>query len=156
MWWQRKVKLLIEPFWNWNGFILLLQKYPYESINRTILELKHVTNKSLPNSIITINRTILELKLHRTRRIIRSLKQLLIEPFWNWNWRSEGRERSTHGLLIEPFWNWNVRIGISVNGLSSINRTILELKLCAWFNSDSLTSLLIEPFWNWNVNSPCT
>ena len=77
--------------------------------------------------------------------------RLLIEPYWNWNNRSNILIHPANFLLIEPYWNWNLLWSTMGLNLSyTFNRTILELKSMADVEKLQIETLLIEPYWNWN------
>jgi len=107
--------------------ITLFTKIFNISLNRTILELKHVDRVREDIKNLPLNRTILELK-QRLRKLLDDYSLLSIAPFWNWNEAKDLVGNGKGRLSIAPFWNWNswaVSRGLS---FWSLNRTILELK----------------------------
>ena len=100
-------ELLIEPYWNWNTIVTASSSVKKLSFNRTILELKLQHHLLWLCSAIAFNRTILELK-HRYQHQELLYLNLLIEPYWNWNFITKGFFFDKRTLLIEPYWNWNI------------------------------------------------
>ena len=107
-------------------------------INRTFMELKPFSIKSIHNLIRCINRTFMELKRRwrchdngRTTSINRTFMELkrssaragrakssvLIEPLWNWNNMTRRKRTKRTFVLIEPLWNWNGIISQMGNGI---------------------------------------
>ena len=103
--WLMYLLVIIEPFWNWNSFwrLRLLQLM---SNNWTILELKHGMQKLQQAHENGNNWTILELKLYFCRQ---DLFHLLSN---NWTILElkhdyELSKTELRWVIIEPFWNWN-------------------------------------------------
>ena len=101
----RKVRVLIEPLWNWNGmknetdatkpglnrtFMELkpekggTQLVVYHSLNRTFMELKLYKGGFVEPYVACLNRTFMELKQEEWKWSL-FLGIVLIEPLWNWN-----------------------------------------------------------------------
>ena len=99
-------KLSIAPFWNWNPIPSFFQYSIFD------LSIAPFWNWNYWYFFCIFNKGILS-----------------IAPFWNWNVATPLRPALGGNLSIAPFWNWNSSATYLLSGFSSLNRTILELKL---------------------------
>ena len=127
--WCIRLRLLIEPMWNWNlnpdrnarfwDFLLI---EPMWNWNLCLCGLIDCSYLLLIEPMWNWNCVILS-PLHHVGK-------LLIEPMWNWNRNARKLLVWVVRLLIEPMWNWNTAIlRYFLPLIPTSNRTNVELKL---------------------------
>ena len=168
--WPAKMALPIAPYWNWNYSHLGTGRKVFAATNRTILELKRwITGHNYRWCAYQSHHTGIE-TCHG--RQLRSITDLPIAPYWNWNTALYFRAKrwatyQSHHTGIETwsdlmalkFWTptnrtiLELKLRPDCNSFflyPTTNRTILELKLNIFLWPLKVKKLPIAPYWNWN------
>ena len=125
---KKDLRVLIVPLWNWNIFVPVLPELFLDSINCTVVELKHCKVANVMFNMQSINCTVVELKL----RLLYFRLEILF-------------------VLIVPLWNWNMlRSKVNLRMSKCINCTVVELKRVPCPFPTAPPAVLIVPLWNWN------
>ena len=120
--------------------------------NRTFLVLKSWNRSQSISPSSRFNRTFLVLKWSDERLSDEFNPQVLIAPFWYWNFITASGLMMGSTVLIAPFWYWNFASSTgSTSKMQRFNRTFLVLKSSlSLIDSGRVAAVLIAPFWYWN------
>ena len=81
------------------------------------------------------------------------IRVLLIEPVWNWNLRSDARQKRVPTFNRTSMELKHAYVCRDFRSERSFNRTSMELKHTSAIWQKCSRLLLIEPVWNWNLIS---
>ena len=130
-----------------------LQSLMTRSSNRTILELKRIIEQEIQKVKQLPIEPYWNWNLHWNDRCLWSW-QLPIEPYWNWNGLSGNFPLTISFLPIEPYWNWNATATATKPATATFQSNHTGIETTAQLPACAGQQLPIEPYWNWNHCAP--